>query len=62
MFCNLHCNIATLQCLTDDIYDIFGQDRNETDSSCEGSTTCGEAEGFAGTRLTLANLLDGTEQ
>ena len=43
-------------------YDIFGHDRNETDSSCEGSMTCGEAPGFAGTRLTLANLLDGTEQ
>ena len=44
-------------------YDILRQDRNETDHqgalSCEGSTTCGEAEGFAGTKLTLANLPDG---
>ena len=37
-------------------YDIDGQDENETD---KGSTTCGGADEFAGTRLTLANLLDG---
>ena len=32
---------------------------NKVFSPCEGSMTCGEAEGFAGTKLTLANLLDG---
>ena len=59
-------HIKVLYCLTDghNIYDIDGQDRNETDHqgtvSCEGSTTCGEAEGFAGMKLTLANLPDGT--
>ena len=54
-----------LQCLIDDHDNDgnYGLDKNEIDHqgalSCEGSTTCGEAEGFAGTRPTLASLPDG---
>ena len=59
-FCCCH-RIKVPQCLTDDHdnADIDSQDKNETDLVGEGSTTCGGAGGFAGTRLTLASLPDG---
>ena len=59
-FCCCH-HIKVLQCLTDSHKnaDIAGHNKNETDLSCEGSTTCGAVGGFAGTRRTLASLQDG---